>query len=453
MRISPSLLQSPARLSITGFAILILFGTALLMLPSASTTESLGFVNALFTATSATCVTGLVVMDTGKGLTTFGQLTILGLIQVGGLGIMTLSTLFLLMARRRPSLAGRVIIQDTFTQGGDRSLPAILRDVALFTLMIEGIGMTLMFFRFFPENGATEAFYLSAFHAVSAFCNAGFSLFSESFVAYRDDWILNLVICFLIIIGGIGFLVISELKRSFPFNDRPWSRLSLHSKLVLSTTATLLLFGSLLIFLMERHNSLSALSLPGQFLAAFFQAVSARTAGFNTISIGNLANETLFILILLMFVGGSPGSCAGGIKTTTLACLAILGISRLRGQENPQLFRRTIAQASVGKAISVVMVSMVVVVAGIMILLMTEIGEVAHPLSRGKFLEFFFEVISAFGTVGLSTGVTGDLTTMGKLVLTFVMFVGRLGPLVVAMAVSRQKAPRYYYAEERIMIG
>jgi len=215
----------------------------------------------------------------------------------------------------------------------------------------------------------------------------------------------------------------------------------------------LLLFGSLLIFLMERHNSLSALSLPGHFLAAFFQAVSARTAGFNTISIGNLANETLFVLILLMFVGGSPGSCAGGIKTTTLACLAVLGISRLRGQERPQLFRRTIAEASVGKAISVVMVSMVVVVAGTMILLMTEIGEVAHPLSRGKFLEFFFEVISAFGTVGLSTGVTGDLTTMGKLILTLVMFVGRLGPLVVAMAVSRQVAPRYYYAEERIMIG
>ena len=453
MRISPAVLQSPTRLSVAGFATLILFGTALLMLPPASTTENLGFVDALFTATSASCVTGLVVTDTGEAFTTFGQLTILGLIQVGGLGIMTLSTLFLLMARRRPSLAGRVIVQDMFTQGGDRKLSAILREVTLFSLVIEGLGMALIFLRFLPENGAIEAFYLSAFHAISAFCNAGFSLFSESFVAYREDWLLNLVICLLIILGGIGFPVLSEIKRNFPFNDQTWFRLSLHSKLVLSTTVTLLLFGTLLMFLMEMHNTLSDLSLPGHILAAFFQAVSARTAGFNTISIGNLANETLFVLILLMFVGGSPGSCAGGIKTTTLACLVVLGISRLRGQERPQLFRRTIAEANVGKAISVVMVSLVVVVTGTMILLMTEIGDVAHPLSRGKFLEFFFEVISAFGTVGLSTGVTGDLTTVGKLVLTVVMLLGRLGPLVVAMAVSYPVAPHYHYAEEKIMIG
>jgi trk/ktr system potassium uptake protein len=398
-------------------------------------------------------VTGLVVVDTGKIFSLFGQLVILILIQAGGLGIMTLSTLFLMAAGRRPGLAGRIVIQDTFTSGGERSLYSILRDVALFTFAIEGMGMALMFFRFLPGRDVADALYLSLFHSVSAFCNAGFSLFSDSFMAYREDWVLSLVICLLIITGGIGFLVLSELKRQFPFNRRTWSRLSLHSKLVLSTTAILLIFGSLLLVFMEWDNTLAPLSVPGRCLAGFFQAVNARTAGFNTLPIGDLANETLFVLILLMFIGASPGSCGGGIKTTTLASLTVLGISRLRGKERPQLFRRTISNKSVGKAISVVMISMFVVVIGTMLLLMSELGEIPHPFSRGKFLELLFEVVSAFGTVGLSTGGTGGLSVEGKLILTFVMFVGRLGPLAIAIAVSHRRAPSYYYAEEGIMIG
>ena len=453
MRISKALFQSPARISITGFAILISIGTALLMLSSATNSSSLGFVDALFTSTSATCVTGLVVVDTGKVFSSFGQLVILVLIQTGGLGIMTMSTLFILMAGRRPSLAGQIVIKDTFTQGRDRSVLSILRDVLLFTFAIEGIGTALMFFRFFQGTNVMEALYISAFHSISSFCNAGFSLFSESFVAYQGDWFLNIVMCLLIVSGGIGFLVFSELKQQFPLNRRSWSRLSLHSKLVLSTTAILLLFSSFLIITMEWHNTLAPLSIPDRFLAGFFQSVTARTAGFNTLSIGNMANETLFVLILLMFIGASPGSCGGGIKTTTLTCLAMLGVSRLRGLERPQLFHRTISNESVGKAISVVMVSAVVVIIATMALLMTELGEVAHPMSRGKFLELFFEVVSAFGTVGLSTGVTEGLSIAGKLIITFVMFVGRLGPLVIALAVSRRGAPRYYYADEPIMIG
>jgi len=453
MRISRALFQSPARISITGFAILISIGTALLMLSSATNSSSLGFVDALFTSTSATCVTGLVVVDTGKVFSSFGQLVILVLIQTGGLGIMTMSTLFILMAGRRPSLAGQIVIKDTFTQGRDRSVLSILRDVLLFTFAIEGIGTALMFFRFFQGTNVMEALYISAFHSISSFCNAGFSLFSESFVAYQGDWFLNIVMCLLIVSGGIGFLVFSELKQQFPLNRRSWSRLSLHSKLVLSTTAILLLFSSFLIITMEWHNTLAPLSIPDRFLAGFFQSVTARTAGFNTLSIGNMANETLFVLILLMFIGASPGSCGGGIKTTTLTCLAMLGVSRLRGLERPQLFHRTISNESVGKAISVVMVSAVVVIIATMALLMTELGEVAHPMSRGKFLELFFEVVSAFGTVGLSTGVTEGLSIAGKLIITFVMFVGRLGPLVIALAVSRRGAPRYYYADEPIMIG
>ena len=423
------------------------------MLPYATTAHRFRFVDALFTSTSATCVTGLVVVDTGKIFSSFGQLVILILIQAGGLGIMTIPTLFILMAGRRPSLAGQIVIKDTFTQSKDRSVLSILRDVLLFTFLIEGIGTALMFFRFFPETNVMEALYISAFHSISSFCNAGFSLFSESFVAYQGDWFLNIVMCLLIVSGGIGFLVFSELKQQFPLNRRSWSRLSLHSKLVLSTTAILLLFSSFLIIAMEWHNTLAPLSIPDRFLAGFFQSVSARTAGFNTLLIGNMANETLFVLVLLMFIGASPGSCGGGIKTTTLACLAMLGVSRLRGLERPQLFHRTISSESVGKAISVVMVSVVVVIIATMTLLMAELGEVAHPMSRGKFLELFFEVVSAFGTVGLSTGVTGGLSIAGKLIITFVMFVGRIGPLVIAIAVSRREAPHYHYADEPIMIG
>ncbi len=262
-----------------------------------------------------------------------------------------------------------------------------------------------------------------------------------------------LVICFLIVSGGIGFLVLSELKRKFPYNRRSWSRLSLHSKLVLSVTGILLIIGSISIIFMEWHNTLASLSLPGRFLAGFFQAVSARTAGFNTLPIGKMANETLFVLILLMFIGASPGSCGGGIKTSTFASLIVLGISRLRGHERPQIFHRTISPTSIAKAMSVVMISTVVIGIATMVIMMTELGETPHPMSRGKFLELMFEVVSAFGTVGLSTGVTEGLSEAGKLILSFVMFVGRLGPLVIVLAVSRRDAPHYYYAEEEIMSG
>ncbi len=453
MRISESLFHSPARIVIFGFLLLISIGTSLLMLPAASAGKHLGFVNALFTSTSAVCVTGLTVVDTGNAFSTFGQFILLILIQAGGLGIMTMSTLFLMLVGRRPGLAGQTVVQDAFTHSRERNIFSILKDVVLFTCVIEGLGMILMFFCFLPENNMKQSLFLSIFHSISAFCNAGFSVFSDSFIGYQENWALNLVLCFLIISGGIGFLVLSELKLKFSFKRRSWSRLSLHSKLVLSTTAVLLVASTLLIITMEWHNTLSPLSVKNRFLSAFFQAVTSRTAGFNTVSIGNMANETLFFIILLMFIGASPGSCGGGIKTTSLATLVVLGISRFRGHERPQLFNRTISDVSIGKAISVIMLSMIVVCAGTMLLLMTEIGKVAHPQSRGKFLELLFEVVSAFGTVGLSTGITPELSVMGKIILSGIMFVGRLGPLVIGVAVSRGVVSRYHYAEETIMVG
>lgn len=452
-RIARVLVESPARLSILSFALLIAAGTALLMLPQATRGFRLGVVDALFTATSASCVTGLAVVDTGQYLSRFGQLVVLALIQAGGLGIMTISTSLLLVAGGRPGLTGRLLIKDTFTHSGERSLAAILRDALLFTFLMEALGTAALFVRFHSGHPPGEALYLSVFHAVSAFCNAGFSLFPQSFVEYRSDWLLNITICILVVCGGIGFLVFSEVKSAFPLTRRKWSRFSLHTKLVLTTTALLLVVSTLLFLLMEWDNTLKPLSLSARPLAALFQAVSARTAGFNTVAVGSLANETLFFMILLMFIGACPGSCGGGIKTTTFATLVVLGASRLGGRGRTQIFHRTIPETSVDRAVSLVMISVLVVAAGTMILLMTELGEVSHTVSRGKFLEIFFEVVSAFGTVGLSAGVTPELSIWGRLIITAVMFIGRLGPLVVALAFSRRVTRRFHYAEENIIIG
>ena len=451
--ISRWLMGFPGRISIISFIFLISVGTALLMLPVSVQSKPLGFVDALFTATSASCVTGLSVVDTGGHFSVFGQTVILMLIQAGGLGIMTLSTLFLVVAGRKPGMMERQVIQDTFTHQGAMPPSTIVKEVILFAFLIEGVGTVFLFFRFLMEAPPAEAFYLSIFHAVSAFCNAGFCLFPDSLEAYRTDWMINLTICFMIVSGGIGFFVLSEFKRHFPFSRRTWSRLSLHSKLAVPATLVLIFSGAFMILFTEWHNTLASLTIPERFLAAFFQSITTRTAGFNTLPIPRLSNETLFLFIVLMFIGGCPGSCAGGVKTTTVTSLMLLGFSRLRGHDQPQVFYRTISSGSLWRAINVVMISTVVIVTATMLMLMTELWDVSHLESRGKFLEFFFEVVSAFGTVGLSAGVTAGLSSSGKLIITMVMFIGRLGPLVIGTAISRQRGSRFYYAEENIMVG
>lgn len=446
-------LKSPARITIIGFACLITIGTLLLMLPQSSSARSIDIIDALFTSTSAVCVTGLTVVDTAADFTPFGQFIILFLIQFGGLGIMTMSTYFIMAIGTRPSFTSITAIQDSFSYSIGRSPVSILRDIALFTFVIEFAGVIILFFVFSTGHTFSRSLYLSIFHAISAFCNAGFSLFSDSFSAYINHWMLNATICVLIIFGGIGFPVLSEIKHHIASKRLSWARLSLHSKLVLSSTAILLFVSTLLILIMELQNTLSTLPIGNRIITAFFQAVNTRTSGFNTLPIGNMANETLFVLIIFMFIGASPGSCGGGIKTTTISSLFILGISRFRGQNRPSLFGRSISEKSIGKAVSVLLISALIVCIGLMILLTTELGDTPHPLSRGHFLDLFFEVVSAFGTVGLSTGLTSSLTNIGKLVITFTMFVGRLGPLVIAMAVSRPIVSKYHFAEENIIIG
>ncbi|GAB6906215.1 TrkH family potassium uptake protein [Desulfosarcina cetonica] len=437
-----------------GFGLLISAGTALLMLPAASTAAPLGFVNALFMSTSASCVTGLSVMDIGSQLTQFGQLVVLALIQVGGLGILTLSTLLLMMMKGRPTLSGQAIIKDTFTYGeGKQTVASVLRSIFLTAFTIEAAGALLLYLRMAPQSGWSAAAYPAIFHSISAFCNAGFSLYADSFIGYREDWIVSTTLAMLIVIGGIGFVVIADVKSRFLDRHKQVRRLSLHSRLALSASAILILIGTVAILCMEWGNTLATLSIPGRVLAALFQSITARTAGFNTLNIGAMANETLFFLCILMFIGACPGSCGGGVKTTTIAGLVIQGISRLRGHSHPQVFRRTLTEASMSKATSVVMVSAALITLSIMVLMMSELGGLSHAQTRGRFLELFFETISAFGTVGLSTGMTGSLSAVGRITIVLLMFIGRLGPMVIGLAVSRERVSRFHYAEENIMIG
>jgi trk system potassium uptake protein TrkH len=426
------------------------------MLPTAANGPRLAVVDAFFTATSATCVTGLVVVETGSRLSLFGQSVVLVLIQCGGLGIMAFSTVLILLMTGKFSFTQRSVIQDTFTHSPDTRLPSLVRHVVMFTLLLELVGAALLFLRFSGMYHPAKALYFAVFHAVSAFCNAGFCLYSQSFIDFKSDPLVNLTVALLIICGGIGFLVMLELKRIFleRHQTRRARRLSVHSKLVLTLTCLLLTVGTMGFLVYEWNQSLAGLSFPTKLMAAFFQSVTARTAGFNTLNFGKMANVTLLFTILLMFIGAASGSTGGGIKINSLGVLFALSRSRLRGEEATSIFRRTLSPETVGRAISVFVVAVIVIYAATMALTVSELGTTIHEESRGLFLELLFEVVSAFGTVGLSVGLTSKLSTLGKLILIVVMFVGRLGPLSIAVALSgKQPSSKFQYAEENVMIG
>jgi trk system potassium uptake protein TrkH len=447
---------TPVNLPILSFAGLILVGTILLMLPAAANGPRLAAIDALFTATSATCVTGLVVVDTGSRLSLFGQGVVLVLIQCGGLGIMTFSTVLILLMTGRFSLVQRSVIQDSFTHGPATGLPSLVRHVVMFTLVLEAAGAALLFIRFSAIYHPGRALYFAIFHAVSAFCNAGFGLYSQSLMDFSSDPLVSLTVALLIICGGIGFLVMLELKRVLfrAHNVRRARHLSVHSKLVLTLTVLLLAAGTLGFLIVEWNHTMANLSLPAKVMAAFFQSVTARTAGFNTLDFGKMANVTLLFTLLLMFIGAASGSTGGGIKINTLGVLFAFSRSRLRGEETTNIFRRTLAPEAVGRAISVFVVAVVVIYVATMALTVSELGTTILEESRGLFLELLFEVVSAFGTVGLSVGITPKLSTLGKLILVLVMFTGRLGPLSIAVALSgREPRSRFQYAEENVMIG
>ncbi|NUM77825.1 hypothetical protein HUU40_25975 [candidate division KSB1 bacterium] len=441
----------PARILMASFGGLILLGTFLLTLPAASQGDPVGFIDALFTATSATCVTGLTVVDTGKTFSLFGQSVILALIQLGGLGLMTFSSFFMyLLGGGRLSLGGRDILQETLSQGPMQNLKALLKTVFLATVVIEITGALLLTLCFLRDMPVTSAFYYGVFHAVSAFCNAGFALYVDNLEAFKGDVLFNFTITSLIILGGLGFVVIFEINRK---RQRPQYHLSLHARLVLRMTAGLIIAGAVGIFVLEITNTLEKLPWGERILSCYFQSVTARTAGFNTLSVGTLTDATLLLLIALMFIGASPGSCGGGIKTTTGAVLLAFIRARFRNEENVHLLHRRIPSDVLARAISVVFFSAALIMIFTFLLLFSEAASISHQQSRGIFLELFFEVTSAFATVGLSTGITSSLTPLSKLLITLVMFIGRLGPLTVAIAVGKEAKTRFTYAQENVLIG
>lgn len=418
-------------------------GTILLNLPAASSAgKSIGFINALFTATSATCVTGLIVLDTGKDFSTFGQLVILILLQCGGLGIMTMSTMFAFLAGKRISLRQRLIMQESLNQFSIGGLVRLAKYILIFTAVIEVLGAAILFLCWQRIHSPLQALYLAVFHSISAFCNAGFSLFSDSIMHYKGDLVINLTFIVLIILGGTGFLVLLEL---FQYGKN--GTLSLHAKLALKTSLILILIGFIIIFLIESNNpsTLRALSFPEKVYGSIFQSVTARTAGFNTIHIGSMQNATLLLIIILMFIGASPGSTGGGVKTTTFGLLLLYVWSSLKGKEEIQIFKRRISQDIIPKVLTVITLSLGLVIVMTILLSYVE-GE--------DFIKVLFEVVSAFGTVGLSTGITSSLSVAGKIIIIITMFTGRIGPLGLALSLIQKREPEMIrYPEEKIMVG
>ncbi|MBE9504822.1 MAG: potassium-transporting ATPase subunit KdpA [Proteobacteria bacterium] len=444
----------PAQILLISFIVATLIGTALLKLPGTVMNGELSLVDAFFTATSSVCVTGLIVVDTASTFSPLGKFILLMLIQVGGLGIMTFSVMFVMMAGKRISFKEQVMIQDTFAHSPAKDLKSLIISVALLTFIIEFIGALILFARWSWEFPFEKAIALSVFHSVSAFCNAGFSLFSDSFMGYRGDIVINLTVAVLIILGGLGFLVLMEIPSLLFNKGKKRKQMTLHTKIVLIMSASLTVAGLVLFFLMERNNLLKDLDLWDSILASFFQSVTARTAGFNTVDINLLSPVTLFLMIIFMFIGASPGSTGGGIKTSTLGVLIALMKSRLMARENVNLFKRTLPKDVVARSLSIVLISFIVVILFTMVLLLTEGGNIHDPTQRGQFLEMLFEVVSAFGTVGLSTGITSSLSDAGKVTVSLLMLVGRLGPLTIALAIGKKIAEgRFQYSEERVMTG
>ena len=447
---------SPAQTLVFSYAAIIFAGTALLAMPVATNGAPLSFLDALFTATSAQCVTGLIVVDTGTRLSLFGQGVVLLLIQIGGLGIMTFSVYLFIYLRVGVSIKGRWIINETLMSTPVSSWRELIRGVILMTLVIELVGTLLLSFAFIPQFGFWSGLYHAVFHSISAFCNAGFSLFSDSLVGYRDSGLVNLTVMALIILGGIGFLVLRELHQvvlNWRKTQRRWLRLSLHTKIVLVTTLFLIVYGTVTIGLLESHDAFAGMSFTEGFWTALFQSVSARTAGFNTIDLNTLREPTLFLIIFLMFIGASPGSAGGGVKTTSLALFFAIFYSRLKGSPHTSLFRRTISDDVITKALGLIILAIILIGLALFFLLIAQAPHLAHERPR-EFLSYLFETFSAFGTAGLSIGATSKLTTMGKVIIILLMFVGRVGLLTMAFAIAgRTRHHIARYAEENIMIG
>nr|WP_297174229.1 potassium transporter TrkG [uncultured Agathobaculum sp.] len=424
--------QPPGRLIALGFALVILLGTGLLLLPiSVRADANVTLIDALFTSTSAVCVTGLIAIDTADHFTVFGQAVVAGLIQVGGLGVTSVGVGFILAAGGRISIKSRLLVKEALNVDGFKGMVRLVQAVLLMTLCFEGAGVVLSFISFVQDYPPLKALWISIFHSVAAFNNSGFDILGglRNLIPYQNDILLNFTTAGLIIFGGMGFLVILDLLRC-----RSFRRLTLHSKVVLATTGMLLVLGTLLLKATENIS----------WLGAFFHSVSARTAGFSTYPIGSFTSAGLFVLIILMFIGASPGSTGGGIKTTTFFALMQQARS-VFSKRHPGAFHRMLPVEVLRKSSVIALLSVLVVCIGTFLLCILE--------PEYDFIQLLFEVVSAFGTVGLSTGITPDLGTMGKLVIILTMYIGRLGAFTLLSIWIDRPDPSAHYTEEQIMIG
>lgn len=431
-----------------GFFFMILAGTGLLMLPWATAVPGgASFSDAIFTATSASCVTGLVLRDTGTYWSVFGQVVIIVLIQVGGLGFMTIATLFLMLLRRRLGLREREVVVDSISHYRLDGLVPFIRRIFLGTLLAEGTGAALLAIRFVPQFGWGRGIYYSVWHAVSAFCNAGFDLMGPhsgqfaSFVDYAGDPLVVLTLCGLILVGGAGFLVWDDLLRC----KWHWRRYRLQTKVVLFMNLALVGGGTVLFLLLERNNLGRGLPFGEQLLAALFDAVTPRTAGFNTTDTAALSSGSSLLTMVLMFIGGSPGSTAGGVKTTTVAVIFLHTIAGVRREQCPSVFGRSIGDDALKKATSVFFTNLTLALTGALVLCAVQVLPLRDAL---------FETFSAIGTVGMTTGVTRSLTPLSQAVVIFLMYCGRVGSISFAVALMEKKAPPpVTLPRERITIG
>jgi len=396
-------------------------------------------------------VTGLVVIDIGKDLSTLGQVITIFLFQIGGLGIITFSTVFFVLMGRGISYKGRDIVQSTFLHTPTRDFIVILKSVLWFTFIFEFLGTLFLFIRFSQDFSAGTALYNALYNAISAFNNCGYSLFSDSLIGYQGDLIVNLTIMGLIIIGGIGFIVQYEVFSKLRGVQK---KLSVHTKIVMITTAILILSGAVLFYLFERNHIIKEVPAQTKILTSFFQSITPRTCGFNTVDIGLLANDTILLLIILMFIGASPGSTGGGVKTTSAALLVMMMWNRLKGNLEVNIFNRTIPREIVSRTISIIFASAFSIAIITSVLLIAGGGNLPPIESRHFFVEYLFDTVSAFGTVGLSMGITPKLNNIQKYALIIMMFAGRVGPLTLAFSLSRSSGKRgLTYAEEGVMVG
>ena len=438
--------NNPFYLVIITFLLMIFLGAVLLKLPMSVVEGDISLIDAFFTSTSAVCVTGLIVKDTYTYFTLFGQVVILILIQIGGLGIMTISTLFALIIGEKINSAGKSMVESVGGYLKGFSIGGIIRSVVILTFAIEFVGAILLYFSFRNlEYSYLKSGYFAVFHSISSFCNAGFSLYSGSFADIGLNWSIVFVVPTLIILGGLGFPCLINFWELIKSKNLQFNRLSLHSKIVVNTTVILLIGGTIFYYFSEVNSSMHHFDSLERIGHSFFQSVTTRTCGFNTIDQAKLSDSSFIWTLLFMLIGASPSSTGGGIKTTTLAIVTVAVISLLSGNKRITVFKRSIPLEKLNQVMALLAISMMALLIAIFFL---------FALEPFGFKEIIFEAVSAFGTVGLSMGITSSLSWAGKLVVTFLMFFGRIGPLTIIFALSdTKKGKAFLYPVENINIG